>query len=92
MIGIGTAEERVQGLRENGIQSSSWPSEAAPRVQAFVRGFTGNREAPEAVIVEVLRPDETTAQIELPYEALTPLWAFLQPWLHLPVLNEEIQR
>lgn len=84
VVSIELPEERVERLREAAERTFTWPEEGPLRVRASVEGYTPNARTPETIRVEVVRPDGSTAWIELPHEALIPLWNYLQPWLYPP--------
>lgn len=77
-------EQHAEHLQELAGHEFEWPPGQTPRVRAAIQGYRGDARAPETIRVEVLRPDGTSAGIDLPHEALAPFWEYLQPWLYLP--------
>jgi hypothetical protein len=84
-------EERAERLRELADQSFTWPEGETPRVRASVKGYAGGARPPVAVRFEVVQPDGSVTEVELPYEVLAPLWEYLEAWMYLPTGEDGVQ-
>lgn len=91
VIGIDLPEDRAERLREIAKGAFSWPEGETPRFRVSVQGYAGDGYAPEAIRLEMLRADGSRDGLDLPYEALMPLWEYLQNWVFLPVREERVQ-
>lgn len=76
-------EERTRRLDELVDRVFAWPEES-PRVRASVAGYDTPGRPPRGFTLELPDAQGRTVRVELPYDALQPLFDYLEPWMWLP--------
>jgi hypothetical protein len=90
-ISIMLPDEEAERLQAIVGQVFAWLEGETPRVRASVQGYAGDARAPQSIRLEVIQADGSITRLELPYEVLTPLWEYLQPWMYLPDGDDAFQ-
>jgi hypothetical protein len=79
-----TEEEKEQALRELAEKVITWPAEGGGEGRAFIAGYSGGKEPPRGLMVEIVRPDGTRVRLEIPVASFGALAEILHGWPELP--------
>jgi hypothetical protein len=74
--------DRIRRLDELADRVFAWP-EGAPQVRASVAGYDTPGHPPRGFTLELPDAQGRAVRVELPYDALQPLFDYLEPWMWL---------
>lgn len=80
IFGILTEEEHEEELRQLAEKVITWPVEGGGEGRVSIAGFSGGKEPPRGLMVEISRPDGTVARVEIPFASFGALAELLHGW------------